>query len=121
MKIEIPGELPTLNQIIKAAKSHYHAYNNMKRENTEKVAWCAKKLPKLEQVALHITWCRKDRRTDPDNVIVAVKFILDGLVQAGVLENDGWKEVAGISHEWEIDKDNPRVLVKIEEVEGGVA
>ena len=38
-KIIIPGKMPGFNDIIKAAKSHYHQYNNMKRENTNLVAW----------------------------------------------------------------------------------
>ena len=41
--IIIPGEMPGMNEIIAAAKSHYHQYNDMKKVNTEMVTWVAKK------------------------------------------------------------------------------
>ena len=116
IKIVIPGEMPGFNEIIAAAKSHYHAYNNMKRENTELATWAFKKAPKKERVFLDITWYCKTRRRDPDNIAAAVKFIWDGLVEAGVIENDGWKQNGGWSNRFEIDKDNPRVEVITREV-----
>lgn len=119
--IEIPGELPTLNEIIDASKAHYQAYRRMKEEAEERIVWPAKALPKMQRIRLHITWHRKNRRHDPDNIIAGTKFILDSLVTARVIENDGWKEIAGISHSWKVDKHNPRVVVEIEEVEEGAA
>ncbi len=114
--IIIPGELPGMNEIIAAAKSHYHQYNDMKKVNTEMVTWIAKKIPKKKRIFLDITWYCKDRRRDPDNIAAAVKFIWDGLVEAGVIENDGWSENAGWSNTFKVDKNNPRVEVKIREV-----
>ena len=121
MKLTIPGELPTLNEIIDASKSHYQAYRRLKSEAEERVIWPAKALPKMDRVRLHITWYRSNRRHDPDNILAGTKFILDGLVQAGVLENDGWKEIDSISHDWKVDKDNPRVEVEIEETKEATA
>ena len=43
-------------------------------------------------------------------------MILDGLVKAGVLKNDGWLEIAGIEHKFSIDKTNPRAEVTLKEV-----
>lgn len=114
-KIVIPGEMPGLNKIIKAAKAHYHAYNKIKKENTEAVTWVANNLPKYSRVNLKITWYCKNRRRDPDNIAAAVKFIFDGLVEAGVISNDGWKENAGWSNKFKVDKDNPRVEIEIRE------
>lgn len=116
-KIIIPGELPGMNEIIAAAKSHYHRYNEMKQVNTNLVTWVAKKVPRKKRVFLDITWYCKNRKRDPDNIAAAVKFIWDGLVEAGVIENDGWKENAGWSNRFKVDKDNPRVEVRIKEVE----
>ena len=115
-KIIIPGEMPGRNKIIKAGKNHYHAYNNMKKENTQLVVWNAKKLPQMEKVYLNITWYTKNQRRDPDNIAAAVKFIFDGLVEAGVLKNDGWKENAGWSNTFKVDSKNPRIEVEIVEV-----
>ena len=101
MHIIIPGELPNLNQIIEAAKTHWTVYRDMKAANTELVAWYAKGKGKVKRADIIITWYTKDRRTDPDNTAAAVKFILDGLVDAGVLKNDGCKVVRSIKHEFE--------------------
>ena len=115
-KIVIPGELPGMNEIIAAAKSHYMQYRDMKKDNTELVTWVAKKVPKKEKVFLEITWYCKNKKRDPDNIAAAVKFIWDGLVQAGVISNDGWNENAGWSNKFKVDKQNPRVEVNIREV-----
>ena len=121
MKIEIPGRLPGLNEIIAAAKSHYAKYSTEKKAYTEEVAWLAKqaRLPKLEKAYLVITWFEPDRRRDPDNIMAGQKFILDGLVQAGVIPGDSQKYIQGIYHRFRVDRKNPRVEVVIEDYEGG--
>ena len=119
MKIVIPGEMPGMNEIIKAAKQGrkgYQPYAEMKKENTNMVTWFAKKVPKKKRVHLDITWIAKDKRRDPDNIAAAVKFIWDGLVEAGVIQNDGWKENGGWKNSFEVDKVNPRIEVIISEV-----
>lgn len=91
VKIIIPGEMPGMNEIVAAAKSHYGQYSKMKKTNTQLSAWLFKKVPKKKRIFLDITWIAKDMRRDPDNIAAAVKFIWDGLVEAGVIKNDGWK------------------------------
>ena len=81
MKLEIPGRLPGLNEIIDAAKQgkgKYQPYAMMKEHYTTMIAWLAKKLPKYEKVGLLITWHEPDRRRDPDNITAGQKFILEG-------------------------------------------
>ena len=116
IKIIIPGEMPGMNEIIKAAKSHYGQYSKMKKANTELVTWIAKKTPKKKRVFLDITWYCKNKKRDPDNIAAAVKFIWDGLVEAGVIKNDGWNENGGWANHFEVDKDNPRIEIIIKEV-----
>ena len=53
---------------------------------------------------------------DPDNIISAKKNILDALVQEGKLKNDGFNNFIGLSERWEVDKDNPRIEVRIKGV-----
>jgi len=118
MKFKIPGRLPGFNDIIDAAKRNPHEYARMKETYTAMVAWLAKKLPPYEKVALVITWYEPDRRRDPDNIMAGQKFILDGLVAAGVLPNDSQKYIAGIVHRFRVDKQNPRVEVEIRGVSG---
>lgn len=115
MKLEIPGRLPGLNEIIAAAKSHYAKYSTEKKEYTEEVAWLAKKakLPRYEKSYLVITWHEPNSRRDPDNVMAGQKFILDGLVQAGVIPDDSQKYILGIYHRFMVDRKNPRIEVEI--------
>ena len=56
------------------------------------------------------------QKRDKDNIIAGQKFVLDGLVAAGIIENDGWKQVGNIFHYFEVDSENPRVEILIEEV-----
>lgn len=116
MIFEIPGRLPGLNEIIDAAKQgngKYQPYALMKEKYTEMIAWIAKKLPSYEKVALVITWYEPNSRRDPDNIMAGQKFILDALVQAGVIPNDSQKYIQGILHRFRVDKQNPRVEVEI--------
>ena len=112
----VPGKLPDLNQVIKRAKSHYMSYSSMKAENTEAVAWHCKQLKPMERIKLNITWYCENRRRDPDNITGGgQKFILDGLVSAGIIKDDGWKQIASISHTMKVDREKPRVEVELEE------
>ena len=114
-KITIPCELADMNEIVKLAKRSPFAYSKLKKDNTNICAWASKKLPKMERIRLKITYICKDKKKDPDNIAVAKKFILDGLVAAGVIENDGWGQIAGWTEEFEVDKKNPRIEIEIEE------
>ena len=58
-------------------------------------------------------WYSRDNRKDIDNVAFAKKFINDGLVKAGVIQNDSRKFIKGFKDEFYIDKENPRVEVQI--------
>ena len=120
MKITIEGELPDLNTIIaesKKGRKGYQPYAIMKREYTDLVTWKAKRIKKkYKKIDLKINWICKNKRKDKDNIMAGTKFILDGLVNAGIINNDGWKEIGDITHTFDVDKENPRVEVKIKEV-----
>ena len=49
------------------------------------------------------TWFEPTRRRDPDNIAFAKKFIFDGLIQAGIIKGDGWKQVAGFADRFQVD------------------
>lgn len=116
MKLVIPGTLPSMNRILEEAKGHWSKYRQMKERHTDLVAWHAKKLPPIQSADFIFTWYCKDKRRDKDNVMSAQKFIFDGLQKAGVIENDGWKQIRDIIHRFEIDKENPRVEIEIKEL-----
>ena len=107
-----------MNEIIAAAKSGHgkgNAYSRMKKSVTDVIVWSIikAKLKPMNQATILCLWKEKTKRKDPDNIIVGKKFILDGLVKAGVLPDDGWKHVIGFADKWVIDRDNPGVYVEL--------
>ena len=116
MVLKIPGRLPGLNEIIDAAKSHFGEYASMKETYTNMVGWLAKKLPKYQRVNITITWYEPNEKRDPDNIMAGAKFILDGLVKAGTIPNDTRRYIKSITHIPELDRENPRVEVEIQEI-----
>ena len=69
-------------------------------------------------VKIYYTFYEKNRKRDLDNISAfAHKVIQDGLVQCGLLANDGWKNIVGYSDDFFVDKDNPRIEVTIREVD----
>lgn len=117
--LTIHGELTDLNAYIKALNSSRWSGNTIKQVETDRVCKEAKKQKIMKVDAakypliIKYTWFCKDMRKDTDNVAFAKKFINDGLVAAGVIENDSRKFVQGFIDCFEIDKTNPRVEVKI--------
>ena len=117
----IPGRFPSLNEYVDAERTHRLAAAAMKRKYTDRVCQRAQEcdVPSFrEPVFIDITWYEQNRRRDPDNVMFAAKFILDGLVNAGVLANDTQRHVLGIEHRVLVDRDRPRVQVTIYDPEG---
>jgi hypothetical protein len=111
----IPGEFTTLNQHIDAANAHRAQAAKIKRDETARVRFAAAEVPPIQDypVDLHLVWYRENRKSDPDNIAFAIKYILDGLQDAGVMVQDTWNCVRSITHEFRIDKDAPGVAVTI--------
>lgn len=116
----IPGRFPGLNEVIAAAKGSCgrgRAYAKMKRDLGELV-WIAAKAARLRPVKrarVHFLWVEKDKRRDPDNVSSAGrKFILDGLVKAGVLPGDGWAAIESWSDSFAVDTKHGVALTILE-------
>ena len=118
MKLIIPGELTDLNTYISAERSNRYAGAKIKREMTDYITMLAKCLKTQFRVPVRITyhWYCKNKRKDKDNIAFAKKFIQDGLVNAGVLKNDGWNDIEDFKDRFYIDKANPRVEVEITEL-----
>lgn len=112
----ITGPMTTLNEYIDAERGNKFAAAKIKKSETERVAWEAKKqkIAKVEDKRVHIyfRWFCENRKSDPDNISFAKKFILDGLVTANVLQGDGQKHIAGFIDKFYVD-DKPRVEVEI--------
>lgn len=119
MKLIITGSLPTMNEIIAAAKSHPIAYRNMKKQYTNLVAWEAKaqKIQPFTFADFTFTWLCRSKMTDKDNIIAGQKFVFDGIKEAGCMPNDGWKQVGEITHKFGVDQKRPRVEIEILELD----
>ena len=119
------GPFPSLNDVIDNARANPYGSNREKRRLTELVArqardaadgarWHAPDVP----VRVALTWHEPTMRRDADNVASAAKFVLDGLVEAGVLRGDSrrWVPQPPASSIVQ-DADAPGVDVEIETVE----
>jgi Holliday junction resolvase RusA-like endonuclease len=117
MKFTIPGELTDLNTYVQSERGNKYSAASIKRTNTDICTLYAKKLPPItKQVQISITWYCKNAKKDPDNISFAKKYILDGLVKAGALQNDGWKQVKGFTDSFAVDNVKPRIEVELIEM-----
>jgi hypothetical protein len=117
VKLIIPCELTDLNTYIQAERGNKFVAADIKKDMTQICCLYAKRLqPITSKVKIIITWYCKNQKKDPDGIAFAKKFILDGLVKAKVLENDGWKQVDSFEDYFKVDKDRPRVEIELNEV-----
>ena len=114
----IPGRLPGMNEIIKEARGNKYASAHEKKVNTVRVYNAIRLVfhgyKTMGKVWLSCNWVEKNKKRDPDNIVVAKKYICDGLVLAGLLKNDGWSQIAGFTDTWEVGE--PGVWVEVREV-----
>lgn len=125
----IHGSLPGMNEMINAAKTKLRSrsrsiktargtkYELLKREAGKAVfaAIQGKSIKPMSWAVVSIHWRNENKKKDPDNVAAGIKVVLDSLVEAGILENDGWKHIhPPITHTWEVDTLHPRVIVTLE-------
>lgn len=117
----IPGKLHNLNDYIYAERSNRYVGSQMKKADQELIIQYVKqqlKGIKIEKpVFMEYTWYEINKQRDKDNISsYGRKIIQDGLVKSGVLQGDGWGDIDGFSDTFEVDKENPRVEVRIIEV-----
>lgn len=116
----VPGRLPGLNDYINAERGKGGKYKaaRMKKDAQELIEYMAKvQLHGVhydEPVTIHYLWVEKDKRRDKDNIAFAKKFIQDSLVELGIINDDGWKEIKEFTDDFDVDVKNPRVEVTIE-------
>ena len=123
MYFVIDGRLPSLNEYVNAERANRYKGAKLKKD-TEKLIklYIARghKLGTLKKVSsypinISIRWYEENSRRDADNVFFAVKFILDSLVQYGIIEDDSRKFIKTIDNVIATDRDLPRIEVYINE------
>jgi Holliday junction resolvase RusA-like endonuclease len=68
------------------------------------------------KIFIEYVFYEPNTRRDKDNISGYFhKIFQDAMVQAGLLENDGWKQIDGWSDYFKIDQRDPRIEVYIEE------
>lgn len=117
----VPGKVPSLNELLDAkvpkrsmgvrsiimgkvqGKSNsrhqgYVEYNTIKQEwKRRTVRALGNPFVRVESAHFAYLVVEESMKRDPSNICsAAIKFIEDGLVEAGVIPNDGWKQVRGI-------------------------
>lgn len=116
VKIILEGEMTDLNTYVHAMNKSRLGGNSIKQNDTNYVKLsCSGIDPILKPVKIHFKWFVKNKKKDPDNIAFK-KSILDGLVLAGVLQNDTQKFVRGFSDNFFVDCQNPRVEIEFEEI-----
>jgi len=117
VSFRIEGSLTSLNDYISAERTNKFMAAGIKKKETHKV-WAyaenAKRQFKPNPNGLYdlfIRWYEKDNRKDSDNVFSSVKFILDGIVKAGIINGDGRKYIRNIHHYIDTDAQSPHIDV----------
>ena len=116
-KFTIPGKLPGFNEYVNICRTNKYGAARFKQKIEEEIGWeiVAAKLNNRQfpRVSVHIDFFEPDRRRDEDNVKSAKKFILDAMGKVKTIQGDGQKYIEKITDALQIDKDNPRVEVRI--------
>lgn len=104
MIVKIDYKFTTLNDYINAERTNKYIASKIKKEETEvaRLHFLGKKKI-THKINLTFIWHLLNKKKDPDNVAFAKKFILDGMVKAGILENDNLKWIASLKDEFEVD------------------
>lgn len=94
-------EFPGLNEHIKELSRNRYKGGSMKKTETEWVKYTCQslKIPPILHypVQVRFSWYIRNKKKDLDNITFAKKYILDGMVEAGVLKGDGQKYINFIS------------------------
>lgn len=118
----IPGRLNNLNDYISAERADRYKGAQMKADNEAVVkAAITRSLRGVriqKKVRMEYLWVEKNQRRDLDNISsFGRKVIQDELVKSRILQNDGWANIIGFSDSFAVDKQDPRIEVRIIEVD----
>ena len=122
---EIPGRLDAMNEYTDANRSNPYVGARMKKANQEKVEKAidaANLIPMRCPVHIHVTWIEGIRPgaekfvpRDKDNIRSGIKYIQDALIAKKIIRNDSYRNVTP-SDSYMLNRNNPRIIVEIEEV-----
>lgn len=113
MKIILNFIPPTINKYI--GKTNWQEYQRDKKKIHQAVKMSTIGInPKYKSCKMKIAYYFKDKKKhDPSNYD---KMLLDGLVEANIIEDDNYGVIKEFTTIGMYDKDNPRVEIEIMEV-----
>ena len=111
----IDYDFPNWNKYIEAERSNKYWASNMKKEEKEIVKLLCRNMKPVEKYPVTIVATKyvKNRNTDVDNI--RIKGLLDGLVSAGILQNDNLKCIKKVILQAEVS--NTRTGIDIDIIE----
>lgn len=120
-KVIIKGTFPTLNEYLAACGRNPKAGGRLKKKYMDIASWEIRSQMRdyvaKTPIIVHFVYYEPNMKRDKDNIAAyAQKVIFDSLQVCGILKNDGWKDVENFTHDYFVDKDNPRIEVYIEEI-----
>lgn len=119
MIIVIPGHFHSLNEFIDAnrrSRGSWNAGNTMKQKDQNKIISYLPRTKFKKPIFLEYVFYEPSARRDKDNVSGYFhKIFQDALVEAGIIKNDGWRNIIGFSDSFYVDQKNPRIEIYIEE------
>ncbi len=115
MTYTIPMIPPSNNKYI--GRTNIYEYQRVKKAwaNAVNICCCPKPEKPIELTEIRITYYFPDnRRRDPDNY--SGKMILDGLVRAGIIADDSFKNIT-LTLCAKCDKLSPRTVIEVGAIE----
>ena len=107
-EIKIGTPLITLNEYIKIERGNRYAAAKKKKDITasvsKRVLFYGLSLPKDKKFDVHFIWIKPNNRADHDNIAMAKKFVLDGIVKSGALQNDSPKFIRNFTDKFILDR-----------------
>lgn len=116
MQYTVLGVLPTLNDHDKANRVNRFAGAKLKKEATELVYYQLLNKPKVSKPCFITFHWYISSRADPDNIRIGAKYLLDGMVKAGILQDDNQKHILGFKGDYfyKVAKGDEKVVVGVE-------
>lgn len=124
--LTITGFSRGLNQVLSGVHFDWKTkkvFNTVKAENDKICIWGIRQNKALRNVTIqhpiviHYKVYWKDKKSDRMNIGSAFdKSFQDALQKMNILKNDGWNDVINATFDFDIDRENPRIEVIIEEL-----
>ena len=105
-EFKILQKLPSLNEVVAANRSGYHAGASLKKKLERDISsyitaavYADKTLSPVNfPISVYCRWHESTMRRDTDNIESSVKFILDAMQKCGIVKGDGRRYVRQVYH-----------------------